>query len=106
MEGPLLGVKVLDLTRLLPGDYCTLMAAIGILMGVIARQKSGKGQFVDISMLDGIVSWLSMIGSQFLADGKEPGREEMMLNGKYLCYRVYETKDHRYLTVGALEPKF
>lgn len=83
-----------------------LMAAIGILMAVIARQTSGKGQFVDISMLDGILSWLSMIGSQFFADGNVPGREEMMLNGRYLCYRIYETKDHRYLTIGALEPKF
>ncbi|HDG97772.1 MAG TPA: CoA transferase [Desulfobacterales bacterium] len=83
-----------------------LMAVIGILMAVIARERSGKGQFVDVSMLDGILSWLSMIGSQFLADGKVPGREEMMLNGRYLCYRIYETKDGRHLTIGALEPKF
>ena len=83
-----------------------LMALSGILMALIARQATGKGQFVDISMLDGAVSWLQATLPQYLLTGKLPERGEPELSGGLACYGVYETTDRRYLSVGALEPKF
>ena len=83
-----------------------MMATVGILMALIHRRKTGKGQYIDISMLDGVVSWLSLFASKFFADGEIPGRGGMMLNGKFPCYRVYRTKDDEYITIGALEEKF
>ncbi len=82
-----------------------LMAGMGILMALLARDRTGKGQFVDISMMDGVISWMPVL-SDFLATGRLPRRGEMVLSGGKACYGVYETADGRYLSVGALEPKF
>lgn len=83
-----------------------LPAAVGILLALFEREKSGKGQFVDIAMLDGVISWLQTTMPDFLVTGNRPKRGEMMLSGSKACYGVYETKDGRYLAVGALEEKF
>ncbi len=83
-----------------------MMAVVGILVALVHRQNTGKGQYIDVSMLDGIVSWLSLFASKYFVDGEVPDREGMMLNGQFPCYRVYETKDGKYLTIGALEKRF
>ncbi|MDC3411875.1 CoA transferase [Aquibacillus sp. 3ASR75-11] len=81
-------------------------AAVGILIALLEREKTGEGQFVDISMLDGVISWLQTLLPGYLASNVLPKRGEEMLNGGLACYEVYETKDARWLAVGALEPKF
>lgn len=83
-----------------------LMAAIAILTAIIHRERTGEGQFLDISMLDGILSWLSPHVGRYFIDGELPERGEMRLSGRYACYQVYETKDKRYMSLGALEEKF
>jgi crotonobetainyl-CoA:carnitine CoA-transferase CaiB-like acyl-CoA transferase len=82
-----------------------LMAAFGILAALRERDRSGEGQFVDISMADGALSWLTMVAAQYLADGVVPQRGKGTLNGGLVCYRPYRCKDG-YVTLGALEPKF
>ena len=82
------------------------MALAGILLAILAREKTGKGQFVDIAMMDGAMSWLAMHAGNYWGDGREPKRGEQNLNGGYACYNVYKTGDGRYLAVGALEEKF
>nr|WP_263326601.1 CaiB/BaiF CoA-transferase family protein [Neobacillus sp. Marseille-Q6967] len=84
----------------------SLMAVIGILMAINARNNNGKGQFVDISMMDGVVSWMQTILPNFLATNILPKRGELTLSGAKACYEVYQTSDQRYLSVGALEEKF
>ena len=83
-----------------------LMAATGILGALLAREQSGTGQFVDISMMDGAVAWQVVNVMNLLATGIEPRRGATMLTGRYPCYAVYETADGRHVTVGALEPHF
>ncbi|MCM3743188.1 CoA transferase [Sporosarcina luteola] len=80
-------------------------AVIGILLALLERSKSGEGQMVDISMLDGVISWLHLLLPQHYA-GQEIKRGEALLNGGFACYQVYETYDQRHISVGALEPKF
>lgn len=82
-----------------------LMAVSGILLALMSRSQTGKGQFVDISMTDGSISWLQTILPDFLA-GLQVRQGELTLSGGKACYGVYETADQRYLSVGALEPKF
>ncbi|MBM4761835.1 CaiB/BaiF CoA-transferase family protein [Bacillus sp. B15-48] len=84
----------------------SLMAVVGILMALQARNQTGKGQFVDISMLDGAVSWLQTTLPNYLVDQNLPNRGELPLSGEKACYEVYETLDQRFLAVGALEMKF
>ena len=49
-----------------------LYAVIGILSALMARQKTGRGQYVDISMLDGVVSLLPDSAALYFAEGKAP----------------------------------
>jgi alpha-methylacyl-CoA racemase len=82
-----------------------LMAAFGILAALRERDASGEGQFVDISMKDGALSWLAMDAARVLAGTAVPGRGETPLAGGLICYRPYRCADG-WVTFGALEPKF
>jgi crotonobetainyl-CoA:carnitine CoA-transferase CaiB-like acyl-CoA transferase len=83
-----------------------MMAAIAILAAVVHRGKTGEGQFLDISMLDGVLSWLSMHAGKYFMDEELPKRGDILFTGRYACYQVYPTKDGRYMSLGALEGKF
>ncbi|MGC9964406.1 MAG: CaiB/BaiF CoA-transferase family protein [Syntrophobacteraceae bacterium] len=78
----------------------------GILLALLARGKTGKGQFVDISMLDGAVSLLGQHAGNFFGNAIEPQRGRMNLNGGYACFNVYRAGDGKYLVLAALEEKF
>jgi len=82
------------------------MAAIAILAASIHREKTGEGQYLDVSMLDSAISWLSIHAGKYFMDKELPKRGEMHLSGRYACYQVYPTEDGRYMSLGALEPKF
>jgi alpha-methylacyl-CoA racemase len=83
----------------------SLMAAFGIMAALRERDRSGEGQFVDVSMADGSLSWLAMVAATYFASGKAPRRGELELAGRLVCYRPYECADG-WVTCGALEPKF
>ena len=83
-----------------------LMGVAGVLAALFDRERTGRGRFVDASMMDGAFSWLSMHLGAFLADGEIPEPSAMRLSGAHACYRIYGTKDGKHLTVGALEPQF
>jgi crotonobetainyl-CoA:carnitine CoA-transferase CaiB-like acyl-CoA transferase len=82
-----------------------LMAAFGILAALRERDRSGEGQFVDISMTDGSLAFLAMVAARAFADGKAPERGGLELAGGLLCYRPYRCADG-WVALGALEPKF
>ncbi len=83
-----------------------MLGAIGVLAALVAREKTGRGQYVDISMLDGSVALLAQSFSTFFASGQLPRRGETMLDGGIPNYNVYLTKDDRFITIGSLEPWF
>ncbi|PKF90205.1 CoA transferase [Bacillus sp. BA3] len=83
-----------------------LMALSGICMALLNKERTGKGQYIDISMMDGAVTWLYASASDYFASGKVPERGGNRLDGQYAFYQVYETKDNKYLSVGASEEKF
>lgn len=84
----------------------SLMAAVGILTAVMARERTGRGQLVDIAMLDGSFAWNVVHTFMYLVSGQSPERGRTRLTGHHPCYAVYETRDGRHLTIGALEPPF
>ena len=83
-----------------------LYAAFAILAAVIARGQTGRGQYVDIAMSDGVTSLLAFPASQYFAAGLVPKAGEEMLNGGYPAYAVYETADGKWLSIGCIEPWF
>ena len=99
-SGPVpLGVQLADV------GGGSLHAVVGLLAAVIARQQSGVGQYLDVSMTDCSFSLNAMVGAGYLACGVEPGRENHVLNGGSF-YDYYRTRDGRWMSVGSLEPAF
>jgi crotonobetainyl-CoA:carnitine CoA-transferase CaiB-like acyl-CoA transferase len=83
-----------------------LNAAIGILLALLAREKSGRGQYIDISMTDGAASLLSLQLHFRKLDGHAPRRADSRLSHRYACYNTYATSDGRYIAIGAVENRF
>jgi alpha-methylacyl-CoA racemase len=82
-----------------------LMAAVGVLVALRERERSGEGQLVDCSMFDGSLSWLALAAAEVLASGHRPVRGRTHLAGGIICYRPYRCADG-YVALAALEPKF
>ncbi|NBF02684.1 CoA transferase [Pseudomonas sp. Fl5BN2] len=99
-QGPLpLGIQAADIAG------GSLHGVIGLLAAVIARQHSGQGQRLDVSMTDCVFSLNAMAGAGYLACGVVPGMEQQVLNGGSF-YDYYRSRDGRWLSVGSLEPVF
>lgn len=82
-------------------------AAFGIVGGLLGQLLGNDGaeNYVDVSMADVMYSFSTAVTVEALCGG-DPRPDRTMLTGKYPCYDVYETKDERFVTFGALEPKF
>ena len=81
-------------------------AAIGILLAIVARERTDKGQYIDISMTDGMVGLLSIPLDILQKNKRAPQRSDTFLSHRYACYNVYETADGRYVSIGAVENRF
>lgn len=82
------------------------LCALGICIALLERHRSGKGQIVDCAMVEGaayVASWLYR--SRELPVWTEQ-RGESFLDGGSHSYDTYETKDGKFMSVGALEPQF
>lgn len=80
-------------------------AVIGILAAVVHRLKTGEGQYIDVSMTDGMFPHHVVSGIRALVGEADPGLETEMLNGASI-YGFFETSDGKYLSFGGLEPQF
>jgi crotonobetainyl-CoA:carnitine CoA-transferase CaiB-like acyl-CoA transferase len=92
----------------LVADYggASMHGALGIMMALFARERTGRGQHVDVSYLDTSLALLAATPNMrfFWSDGMAPKRGEGFLGGSYPYYAVYETRDGKYLTIGCTEP--
>ena len=89
-------------------DYAgaSMHGAVGILLALLARQQTGRGQWVDVSYLDTTVSLLAAtpMVRNFFFNGSSYGRGEGALGGSFPYYTTYETADGKLLSVGCTEP--
>jgi len=90
------------------GDYAGggMHAAVGILTALVARERTGRGQFIDIAMTEGVMTLAASALSQTLATGEPVLRGRSRLTGAVPHYQVYRCKDGNYVAVGANEPWF
>ena len=93
------GVQVADLAG-------GMVAAFAILAALLARQATGRGQYVDVSMFDVMLSMLAVPAAHHFAGQTIGVGGKYALTGAYPFYNVYATSDGKYMTLGALEPKF
>ena len=82
-----------------------LQAVIAILAALLRREQGGEGAFLDVGLAEAVLAWQ---GGQLTAAlrGRPMTRGRDLLNGGAACYGIYETADGRFVTLGALEPKF
>ena len=81
-------------------------AAIGILGALVGASRSGRGRFIDVAMADAVLAHQIFALGALEDTGRLAPRGTDLLTGGVPCYGVYETKDARWLAVGALEVKF
>lgn len=92
----------------LVGDYGGggMMMAFGLVCALLEAQRSGKGQTVDVSMVEGASTLMSIFHS-LLASGRwAPMRGVNLLDGGAHFYGTFETEDGEYVALGAIEPQF
>src|SRR5438128_2454314 len=140
MPGALSRYRMLDLSRQLPGPFCSMLLAdlgmdvlavyaptdpMGMGIPLLGRNKrsltlnlkapEGRAIFHRLAreadvVLEGrragAVAGQAVAGMGGLAGKQEPARGDTLLTGHHPCYAIYETKDGRHVTVGALEPHF
>jgi len=105
MGGPAGGAPMMPGVQLADLAGGALWGATAILAALVGRHRTGRGAHLDISMTEGALALVTAeIGN--LECGSHPTRGVELLNGGMACYGIYQTKDARYLAVGALEPKF
>jgi crotonobetainyl-CoA:carnitine CoA-transferase CaiB-like acyl-CoA transferase len=83
-----------------------MVAAFAILAALLFRSRTGRGQLIDVGMFDVVVSMLTVPAANEFAGSPVALGSKYLLTGEYPFYNVYETADGRFMTLGALEPKF
>ncbi len=83
-----------------------MQAAMATMAALVARQRSGEGRHLDVSIADGAFAMMSLYIDEHLATGSEPGPGHNILTGRYACYGVYTCADGRFLSVAAIEARF
>jgi alpha-methylacyl-CoA racemase len=90
------------------GDYAagSLFLVIGLLAGVLNARRTGTGDVVDVAIVDGVASLLTVVAAWERAGAWNPDAPDNLLQTAAPFYDVYGTSDDRYLAVGAMEPEF
>lgn len=83
-----------------------LTAAFAICLAIIAREKTGRGQNIDVGMSDGVLSLMTSAFSHYVSTGQPIRPGEYLLNGAAPFYNTYRCADGRWFSIGSIEPHF
>jgi crotonobetainyl-CoA:carnitine CoA-transferase CaiB-like acyl-CoA transferase len=100
-NGPPVYLQSPSIADLLGGVTHAVMA---ITAALFAREKNGKGQFIDVSITDGTIFYHWIDGQSYLLNGNLPERAESPTGSDMACLNTYEARDGKYFTVGCPEP--
>ncbi len=84
----------------------SLTALSAILMALYAREKSGRGEYIDIAMYDALLAWTPNVTAPVFAEDRAPVAHDMRPTGGQAMNRLYETKDGGHIVLGGSEVKF
>ena len=84
----------------------SLMAAAAILMALLGRARTGRGDYIDLSMYDALLAWTPNVTGPVFGDDAHPEPKEMRSFGGAAMYHIYETADGEFLVLGGSEAKF
>lgn len=77
-----------------------------VLMALIGRQRTGRGEYLDIAMFESLLPWCAHIAGTAIAGGPSPVSRAQRSLGGAAFYHVYRTKDDRHVVLGGRETKF
>lgn len=83
-----------------------MQAVIAIMAALLRRNQTGEGEYLDVAVADGVLQLMSLHIDRYLATGEASGPRSDVLTGRFAYYDVYQTKDGKWLSVGAIEPAF
>lgn len=88
-------------------DLCagSLMAFAAILLALRERDRSGRGEYIDLAMTDGVLALLPLALADVAAGADPPERGDLVITGAFPCYGVYRTAEGRWIALGLLEPE-
>jgi crotonobetainyl-CoA:carnitine CoA-transferase CaiB-like acyl-CoA transferase len=100
-----------DGTPVVPGTAASDMAAgltalSGVLMALLARAGTGRGDYLDIAMFDSLLPWCAHTAGSAIAGGPAPLSSQQRSLGGAAFYQVYRTRDDRHVVLGGREIKF
>lgn len=84
----------------------SMTALAAILMALLRREQTGRGDYIDISMQDATMAWLPNVTGSVFAENRAPRVKEERSFGGYAFYAIYETADLRHVVLGGVEHKF
>lgn len=84
----------------------SLMALSGVLMALLARERTGLGDYLDMSMFDALLAWTPNVTGPVFADDDHPVPKSMRSFGGAGMYNIYETSDGEFIVLGGSEVKF
>ena len=93
------GMPVADVTG-------AMVALSGILMALLRRQSTGRGDYLDVSMMDSLMSWLPNVTGPVFAEDRPPVVKHERSFGGYAFFTSYRTLDGRHIALGGVERKF
>jgi crotonobetainyl-CoA:carnitine CoA-transferase CaiB-like acyl-CoA transferase len=100
-NGPPVYLQSPSIADLLGGVTHAVMA---ITAALFAREKNGKGQYIDVSITDGTIFYHWIDGQSYLLNGNLPERAESPTGSDMACMDTYKARDGKYFTVGCAEP--
>ena len=83
-----------------------LQGLSGVLMALLRRAETGRGDYLDIAMHDCLLAACVNVIGPALVEGRQPIVKHQRATGGAACYRIYDTRDGRQLVLAAQEPKF
>jgi len=83
-----------------------LYLVVGVLAAAWEAKRSGRGQTIDVAMIDGVTNLMSAFQAYRQQGTWTEKRTDNIVDGGAPFYRTYETKDRKYVAVGAIEPHF
>ena len=84
----------------------SLTALSAILMALLRRERTGRGEYIDIAMYDALIAWTPNVTGPVFAQDAHPEPVNMRSFGGAAMYHIYETSDGEFLVLGGSEVKF
>ena len=81
-------------------------AALAVVAALLRRERTGCGEYLDVSVADGALGMMALYADEHLATGVEPEPGHYILTGRYACYGVYACANGNHLSVAAVERAF